>query len=557
MYEKYSGLPDTAKSSTPARHGSTGNTGRYSRADADEYYAQPQRPQGGSSGNRSRSSARKKKQRRRKLIVYGGSLLLLALFITAIVVLTKGCSSPGATAPVVDESANTFRMGVYINGADVAGKTIDEVRGTLQSNEDYAINNISITLQGDGFSKVISGSDMAVQSNLDEVLTTALSGGANQVYYTAYTLDVNALAARIDEINATLASPPTDASFTVEIKSSGKPEFTYVEGQAGFGIDVESTAKLVQDAFDKGQYQTTLEPAITRIEPSVTVADVKAHTTLIGSCTTTYDFKGTAEDTEEQRLELIPNRASNLEKAAGLINNQVVKPGRTWSFNDTVGNRNDVNAGWKEANGIFGGDRFSRQLGGGVCQVSTTLYNALLECYPYVDFSRRKHSIPSTYAEKGLDATVDSGHIDFKFTNKSEYPLYVFAYISKNSKSSSRKRDVTVLIYGEALPEGVTYRQRAEVIQEIFPGEAEITETKKLYIGEEQITAEARSGFVVDVYVDRYLNSDLQESIFLYTDTYNGNPEKKRVGTNPTPTPAASETPAAAVTPTPNPQDQP
>ena len=551
MYEKYSGLPDTTKSTYPAGR-SSGNTGRIDRADADEYYAAAQRPV--RSTKRTQGS-RKKKLQRRRAVVFGASALLLALFITAIMVIVKSCNPDEPV--VVDEATDTFRSGVYVNYTDVSGKTIDEVRNALQANEDYAINNIAITLKGDGFAKTITGSDMAVTSNLDDVLKQALSGTSGQAYYTAYSLDRGSLATRIDEINETLTSPPTDASFTVAFSSNGKPEFNYVEGQAGYGIDVDSTAQLVEKAFEQGQYQTTIEPAITRIEPSVTVADVQAHTTQIGSFTTTYDFKGTAEDTEEQRLELIPNRAANVEKAASLINNQVVKPGRTWSFNDTVGDRNQQGAGWKEANGIFGGDRYSRQLGGGVCQVSSTLYNALLECYPYVTFTRKKHSIPSTYVEKGLDATVDSGHIDFKFTNKSEYPLYVFAYISKNAKSSSRKRDLTVLIYGEALPEGISYKQRSVIIQEIFPGEAEITETKKLYVGEEQVTAEARSGFIVDVYVDRYLNSDLQESIFLYTDTYDGNPEKKRVGIAPTPAPEVTPTPVPAATPAPNPEDQP
>ena len=572
MYEKYTGLPDTRKDESAPRGGSHAgksggtartnmprydtqrtnlNTGRY---ETPRYESAPKRDTraGSSSGNRGLS--KKKKLRRRRMLVTGLSVALLALLALAVTVLVKSCKEP----VVVDEATDVFRAGVYINGADVSGKTIEEVRGALESNEQYAINNISITIAGEGFSKLISGADMAATSNLSEVMTEALAGGSGQVYYTAISIDRDALSQRIDEINQTLTSPPTDASFTVSVTDAGKPDFQYVDGKAGYGIDVDETAKLVQEAFENKQFQTTITPPLTTIEPSITVADIKAHTALIGSYTTTYDFKGTGEDTEQQRTVLIPNRAFNVEKAADKINNVTVKPGNTFSFNKIVGDRNEKN-GWKEANGIFGGDKYTLQYGGGVCQVSTTLYNALLDCYPYISFHREPHSIPSTYVDKGLDATVDTGHIDFTFKNESEYPMYVFAYTSTNKKYTKRKRDITVVIYGEALPEGVEYKPHTETKEEILPGEPEITEDRKLFIGEEVITAEARAKFVIDVFIDRYQNGELQESIFLYEDVYQGNPLRKKVGTQPTPTPepTATPTPTQAPTPAPDTQDSP
>ena len=560
MYEKYTGLPDTARSARGnAGRGSSsaGNTDRINR-DAYEYGDDGYRRSSSqrSASGRSRNSRRKQQLRRKRMLVGISSLVLIGLLIVAIVVIAKSCNATGNdTVPIADVSTGSFRAGVFINGTDVSGKTMDEVRQSLADNDAYAINNIAITLEGDGFSKTISGADMNVTTNLEEVMTNAMTGGANQVYYTTLTLDDGSLAARIDEINASLSSPPTDATFTVKISDSGKPTFEYADGKAGTGIDVEATAQLVNQAFAAGQYQTTIHPQLTTVQPSVTVADIQAHTALIGSYTTTYDFKGTAEDTEEQRLELIPNRAYNVEKCASLINNQVVKPGRTWSFNDTVGDRNEKN-GWREANGIFGGDRFSRQFGGGVCQVSTTLYNALLECYSNIQIvTRSSHTIPSTYVLKGLDATVDTGHIDFKFKNTSEYPLYIFAYVSKNKKASSRKRDITVSIYGEALPAGTTYQPYIELKEEVPAGEPVVTESKKYFVGEEVVTAEARSKYVLDVYIERLLNGELQERIYMYTDTYPGNPEKRTIGTKPTPTPEPTATPVP--TPSPNPEDQP
>ncbi len=549
MYEKYSGLPDTTKSSSqngsrganrPANHSAYSNDGD----DRLEYYHAPDRNENSASARR--ASARRAKIRKRRFILSLMSFAFLALIVVAIVVLVKNCSGPVE----VDLETGKFRSGVYINGMDLSGKTVDEVKSQLESNEAYALNNISITLASSEINATVTGADMNVTSDLDAVIEQALSGGANQVYYTKISIDQAALEQRIEDINATMSTPPVDASFTIDFSSSGKPIITPVDGSTGYGLDVDSTVALIQQAIEAGQFQTTVQPTLTTVQPSVTSDDVLKHVSLIGSFTTTYSFKGTAEDTELQR-ELIPNRAFNVEKAASLINNQVVKPGRTWSFNDTVGDRNEKN-GWLQANGIFGGDTMTQQWGGGVCQVSTTLYNALLEAYPYFDFvDRQAHSIPSTYVSKGLDATVDTGHIDFQFKNTSEYPVYIFAYSTENKMSKSRKRDLTVQIYGEALPEGVEYKTRTVLISEEAPGEDIITESSKMYIGEEKTLAEPRSKYVVDVYVDRYLNDELQEEIYLYTDTYDGNPLRKLVGTKPTPTPEVSPTP------TPNPEDMP
>ncbi len=554
MYEKYSGLPDTTKpaSSNPPRK-QTGSSARSVKNEGNngdmEYYYTPNR--GGSSSSR-RKSSKRAKIRKRRLVLSLMTIFFLALIVTAVVVLARSCSGTA----VVDTETGKFRNEVYINGMDLSGKTVAEVRDQLESNESYALNNIAITLSGDDFSAAISGTDMNASSNLEELIQTALAGGSNQVYYTTISIDQDALTSRINEINQSMTSSPVDASFTFEASDSGKPTFTYTEGTPGYGLDVTSTIEAVEQVIASGQLQATIQPTLTTVEPTLTVADMQARTTLIGSFTTTYDFKGTAEDTEEQRTTLIPNRAYNVEKAASIINGNIVAAGKSWSFNDTVGDRTEKN-GWLEANGIFGGDKYNLQYGGGVCQVSTTLYNALLQAYPYFQgtFDRQKHSIPSTYVDKGLDATVDTGHIDFGFTNNSDYPIYIFAYVSKNKMSSSRKRDLTVLIYGEALPEGTEYKTRTEIVEEIPPDDDIVLESSSLYIGESEIVAEARSGYVVDMYVDRYVNGELQESIFDHTDRYPGNALKTRVGTKATPTPEPSPTPIP--TDAPDPEDSP
>jgi len=545
MYEKYSGLPDTTK---PTRQSGSRPADRSDRRPVRaasgqmEYYQAPNRT--ASQASAKRANARKAKARKRKIILGGMSLGFLALIVVAIVVLVKSCSTP----VVADLENGVFRSGVAINGMDVSGKTVDEVRPQLEANEATFLERIAITLSSTELNATITGADMSATTNLNEIIEQALTGGANQSYFTAVSIDEAALATRIDAINQTSSKPPVDASATMDFSSSGKPTPQYIEGTPGFGLDVASTTDLVKQSIAAGQYQTTLTPTMTSIQPSITVADIQANFSEIGKFTTTYDYKGTAEDTEEQRA-IIPNRAFNVEKSADAINKQVIKPGAKWSFNEVVGDRTAEN-GWKEANGIFGGDKLTLQYGGGVCQVSTTLYNALLRAFPYIEIvDRQRHSIPSTYVDMGLDATVDTGHIDFIFKNTSEHPLYIYAYYTNNKMAKSRKRDLTVVIYGKALPEGEEYKPRTVIVSEEPPGPDEIKDSKNLFIGEEKILAEARSKYTVDVYIDHYVNGNVIEENFRYTDIYPGNPLRKQVGIKPTPTPIPSPTPTPSPTP--------
>ncbi|MPM75552.1 hypothetical protein SDC9_122546 [bioreactor metagenome] len=149
----------------------------------------------------------------------------------------------------------------------------------------------------------------------------------------------------------------------------------------------------------------------------------------------------------------------------------------------------------------------------------------------------------------GLDATVDTNHIDFRFKNTSDHELYIYAYSSENKKAKSRKRDLTIVIYGQPLPEGHEYKTRTVLVSEEPPGEDQITETNKLFIGEENILAEPRPKYTVDMYVDHYVNGSVTEQNYRYTDVYPGNPLRKQVGIKPTPSPVPSPTPTPSPAP--------
>ena len=124
------------------------------------------------------------------------------------------------------------------------------------------------------------------------------------------------------------------------------------------------------------------------------------------------------------------NRTINLKLAAAAINGQVIQPGKTFSFNKTVGPRTRER-GYLEAT-IFVGGKKEQGLGGGICQVSSTLYNAVLNSKLKV-VERHTHSLPVTYVPTGKDATVSYGYLDFRFQNNKPYPVKIQAAVGKNT----------------------------------------------------------------------------------------------------------------------------
>ena len=511
-------------------------------------YSDIQRRDSDSSYARRSSSGKKRKKKNNAMqnVIIIAFLFVIALLVVTIVVVSKSCNSSPFEQPVqptvLDPSVDPIPEGVKINNINVGTMRIDEARTAVMPTIDEDIKKINITLTGEGFTEQITGEELEASSNIEDILSQALSGNANSSYSTTISLDYDALSSRIKEINAAFEHGATDATFTLNVDEKGKPTINYTEGNAGKGVDLEQTEKMVREALEKGEYAATINAALTTVQPSVTTEDLKAQVSEIGRFSTTFQKNMPSDAAEEDRM-VIENRCYNVKKAADLINGEVVNPGKTWSFNKTVGDRTEKN-GWKQAKGIYGGETYNMQYGGGVCQVSTTLYVALMRAgIPYENITRRHHSIPSTYVDKGLDATVDTDHIDFKFKNTTDYPIYIFAYTT-GTKNRSRYLDLNVVIYGQALPAGVKYDMRSNILETIPMGEPIVTYSKKHYTDYMETTVMGRDGYVVDVYLDTYTDGKVTNSQLLYQDTYEAVAEKLLVGSlTPSPVPEATPSP--------------
>ena len=170
------------------------------------------------------------------------------------------------------------------------------------------------------------------------------------------------------------------------------------------------------------------------VEASVTSEELKARYTLLSEFSTS--FKGSTLGRK--------NRVNNMALAASRINGIVLEPGEEFSMNKTILDRTKEN-GYYLAPAIRNGT-YEKEYGGGVCQVSSTLFNAVMMADLTVT-ERHHHSWPMHYVPIGRDATIATGYKDFKFVNSTEGELVIFAHLDKKAKK------VTVRLYGIHSPD--------------------------------------------------------------------------------------------------------
>jgi len=435
--------------------------------------------------------------------------VLLAILFLVITMLSSGTRQPADTQQGDHQSeenlneqmeSGKFRNGVTVNGIEIGKMTAAEARTALQASADSQADAFFVTLSFEGRQWTLDSSTAAFESNLEEILETAMLQEEAGFYTTAVEVDPAELARFVSEIAAEIDQEPVEAS--AEYDASNDPPFRYTEGQNGYQVDQDAVIARLAACLESG-VSSSLEIDTTVTEPSITTADLKANTSRIAQFSTTFSTKDT-------------NRTHNLNLACEKLNGYVIKPGSTFSFNDVVGPRDEAN-GWKEAHVIVNGSRYEDGWGGGICQVSTTLYNALLLTgSDFGNFSRKNHSIPSSYVPKGLDATVSYGSKDFKFTNDSDYPIYILA---STSGTSSSEGTLTITLYGKPLQEGTTVKVYSEVIEKLEPPEPELIVDVTEPASYKVTVQKAITGYKVAVYREITVNGETTKET-LYTDTY-------------------------------------
>lgn len=289
----------------------------------------------------------------------------------------------------------------------------------------------------------------------------------NRVYYDEARVDklVSKMAERVN-------APMTEAS--VSGFNSDDYSFTFTEGSAGYVLDTQRLKSDIIAVLNAGGGD--VQASISEQLPTVSTADIKAMYGMRSSATTNASSSSS-------------NRLSNISKAIGSINGVKLEPGEEFSFNGTVGQRT-AKRGYKMA-GAFSGGEVIEELGGGICQVSTTLFNAAVKADLKIT-ERHAHSMPVSYVDKGKDATVSWGSQDFKFKNNTNAPIYIAAKLTKEKR-------VKIGIFGLMIPDGIYITVEAKVDStEDF--ETVYQENGFLAPGVKNVLQEGRKGYKATAY---------------------------------------------------------
>ncbi len=217
----------------------------------------------------------------------------------------------------------------------------------------------------------------------------------------------------LDKIYGEVHVLPQDASFT-----SGE-NFEVIIDKTGVDFDIDS-AKEEYKNLKAGE---TMKIALRVVEPKVKVADLdkQLFKDVLATYSTTYDV------TEK-------NRVKNLQTASDRCNGTIVYPGEEFSFHKTIGTRTIAN-GYASAHSFAGG-KVVNTVGGGICQVSSTLYNIVLHADLEV-VERKAHGMYVKYAEPSVDATISEGAIDFRFKNNRSYPIMIVSEMKDGTLTMS------------------------------------------------------------------------------------------------------------------------
>lgn len=394
-----------------------------------------------------------------------------------------------------------FYEGTYINGINVSGMTVNEVSNIVASSLNENRSDISITLTYNDKIWTLKGDEFKtnnkVQSAVENIFTYGRQGSfwdrrdaVAQISKTGYHTNISYMTVlggidtKLEEIFSEIETPVVEPS--AEFTPNKKTPFVYTSGKNGITVDRETLYKQINQEFETSK-QIKVEIPTYETEPTNTLESVKNKTSLIGTFSTSYK--------NSQK-----GRKNNVKKALGYFNGMIVEPNQEVSFNQTT----KVKPGEKDydkANIILNGV-YVLGTGGGICQASTTLYNALLISGVEI-LEANKHSLPVSYVKLALDAMVSEDISDMRFRNPFQSNIYIETIGEENT--------CTVNIYGEPLPDGETLKTRVDFIRTIpHNGDIIIQDTngeysdKITFKGEYYRLKKPQEGYEAIAYLEKY-----------------------------------------------------
>lgn len=378
------------------------------------------------------------------------------LFAAALLfVLGLGFASTN-TVCAVSMTDDKIANGVYISTVDVSGMTKEEAKAAINEYVD-ALKQTEIQLNGATGSIRILVDEMGLTAKVDEAVERAFvvahSGNLINRFKETKDLEQNNLYVELElsidkQLTAHAIYDKVD-SLNVDAVNNGlkkeNNEFVFVPGQTGYEVNIVESVYKISDYITQDWDGNPAELALITdiVEPRGTKEELAQVTDLLGSFTT--DFSTSDE-----------GRIKNLTNGSSKLNGTLLYPGEELSVYEichpfTVENGYGVGGAYQ--NGVV-----IDSVGGGICQVSSTLYNAVIRAELEVTM-RYSHSMTVSYVEPSDDAAIAGTYKDFRFVNNQDYPIYIEGYCAN--------KKVTFNIYGkETRPSNRKVRFESEIVSQ-------------------------------------------------------------------------------------------
>ena len=486
-----------------------------------------------------KAAARRRAQLRKAAAVLAGSALVLALVVAGVMGGTRLLD----IKQTLDRGDGVFYPNIFVNNIPLEGRTLDEAAAIVTQQVKAQIASFSITLRttdGSGRSWNITGDDLRMQydvaDQLDQLWAIGHTGSASSRYeqvkalegeavmrYTTLSYDLSSVNQILTQIKQEVDRAPVSATRVSD--DTQWPPFSYTDDVPGQELDISGLNERIcamVDTLQSGTVDlspTTVQAPVTRAYLESQIVQLSTYETAIGA---TSD----------------PGRFINIEVGTKKFDKLIIKSGESVSFNKVAGKRTYAN-GYADAPELAYGD-YRTGVGGGICQVSSTLYNAVVGAGLQVT-TRYQHSLASNYVPLGLDATVQDDRLDFVFKNTTNADIYISTEYYKKKGYWYTK----FTIHGRPDPNGYSYKLDSQVVEEIpVPEPTYIPDKEAQYVvydDETKQVSNGHKGYVVDVYLVTMDAKGLEVSREKkYTDTYKATTPKVYVGVTPreTPTPA-------------------
>lgn len=448
-----------------------------------------------------------------------GKGIKVLLFVTMFVVIALLASAGVIIYNTSTAEKNIFN-GVYVNDISLGGMSKEEARKVLEEKLNKPISSRTISLNAESYKYTLKYDELNAHYDIETAVNKAFEYGKKDNFINKtrnrlllkkepvnieleFKFDTSIVSKVTKDVNGKVYKDPKDAKISFDGKN-----FKVTTDEAGVKVNEEKLGQLIEEAVKPESTVDNITVPIEKIEAKVKGDMLSKINTKISSFTTAFKPSDV-------------NRTENIKIASMQANGALILPGDVFSMNKALGPR-VVAKGYKEAPVIINGTVVPG-LAGGICQVTSTIYNAaLLSNLEIVE--RRQHGLAVSYVGVGRDATISGNYIDFKFRNTNKFPIYLYIGIGKSS--------LTVSLYGANEHPGQLVQITSEVLERIKL-DVEYIYDNTLDNGTKITEEKPITGIKSKTYKKVFQDGKLVSSVLLSEDFYKPVKGRIRVGTKP------------------------